>query len=394
MTKISERISYVGVNDFTKSLFEGLWPLPVGVSYNSYIVCGQKTALIDTAEISYKEEYIANVQAALNGKSLDYLVINHMEPDHSSLISAVREIYPEMTIVCNQKAVPMVQGYHGDLENMLVIKEGEELDLGGATLVFYMAPMVHWPETMVTYLKEEKTIFSGDAFGCFGAIGVAGDDHKPSGIIKDGFAEYRDEMIRYYSNIVGKYGVPVQNALKKLSSLEIARICSTHGPIWESEVADVIALYDSMSKYEPLEQGVCICYATMYGNTEKAALELAAQLDKRGVKYVLHNLCTESASYAYRDVFKFSTIALGSPTYNADIFPPAYNFLYGVTARQVRKRRFFAFGSFTWAGASIRLMNEMACKAGMDVVVNNGSFNQAYTTDKLDMNPIADILAE
>lgn len=393
---ISERIRYVGVNDHSKVIFEGLWPLPFGVSYNSYLVIDDKTALIDTAEADFHNEYLSNVRELTGGRPIDYLIVNHMEPDHSSLMKDIREAYPDIQIVTNAKAVPMIKGYYGITDNIIVIKEGDSLSLGHTTLTFHMAPMVHWPETMVTYLAEEQTLFSGDAFGTFGAVEGEIVDSGASlcgwlGKTENCFAGFSDEMTRYYSNIVGKYGQTVQSALKKLAGLEIKRICSTHGPVWEQYVPEVIGRYDSLSRYEA-EKGVCIAYASMYGNTEKAAKALAAELAKRGVRHTLHNLGTENVSYAYRDVFKYDTVAIGAPTYNNDIFPPAYNFMYGISARLVKNRKFFAFGSYTWAGASVRLLNEMAVKLGFELVSEGMSFAQGYSADKCSMASVAELM--
>ena len=292
----------------------------------------------------------------------------------------------------------MIKGYHGLTDNIHAVKEGESISLGKSSLAFYMAPMVHWPETMVTYLEDEKTLFSGDAFGTFGAVdgGIRDSEAHLCGWLdksENCFAEFKSEMTRYYSNIVGKYGQTVQAALKKLSGLQIGRICSTHGPVWENHVADVVSYYDRLSKYEA-EKGVCIVYGSMYGNTAEAAKSLAAELAKRGVKYAIHNLCTENVSFAYRDLFKYDTLAVGAPTYNNDIFPPVYNFMYGVCARLVRNRKFFAFGSFTWAGASVRLLNEMATKQGFELVSDGICFPQAYSARKCDMAAVADMMAK
>ena len=394
MSKISEKIRYVGVNDLKTTAFEGMWPLPFGVSYNSYLVMDEKVALIDTAEVDFAAEYMENIRKELDGRKIDYIVVNHMEPDHSSLMALVREAYPDVRIVGNAKTVPMIRGYQGVTDNIHVVKDGESISLGGSTLTFYMTPMVHWPETMMTYFNEEKTLFSGDAFGCFGAVDGEVTDagamlFGSTAAAENTFAAFREEMRRYYSNIVGKYGQTVQSALKKLSGLEISRVCSTHGPVWEKHLPDVVGFYDRLSRYEG-EKGVCIVYASMYGNTASAAKVLAAELDKRGVEYAIHNLCTENVSYAYRDVFKYDTLIVGSPTYNNDIFPPVYNFMYGVSARLVKNRRFAAFGSFTWAGASVKLLNEMAAKCGFELLSDGLSFPQAYSPDKCDMSALAD----
>ena len=265
MKKISDRIHYIGVNDDTKTLFEGLWPLPYGVSYNSYLVADSKVALIDTVEHEFEGEFLDNIHEAVGDRPIDYLVVNHMEPDHSSLTAYILEKYPDLKIVANAKTVPMLKGYYGTPEDRIhVVKEGDTLSLGSCTLSFHMIPMVHWPETMVTWLAEENTVFSGDAFGTFGMVNADVVDSEGT------FESFRDEMMRYYSNIVGKYGTPVQTALKKLSGLEVKRICSTHGPVWEKAIAEVVALYDKMSRYE-VERGVVIAYGSMYGNTAAAA---------------------------------------------------------------------------------------------------------------------------
>ena len=392
MKKISDRIYYIGVNDFDKVLFEGLWPLPYGVSYNSYLVVDEKVALIDTVEAGFEEEFLANVHEAIGERAIDYLVVNHMEPDHSSLIAYMLEKYPSLQIVANAKTVPMLQGYYGTpQERIQVMKEGDSLCLGSCSLSFHMIPMVHWPETMVTWLAEEGTLFAGDAFGTFKAVDEEVIDNE------DTFEEYRDEMIRYYSNIVGKYGTPVQAALKKLSGLEIKRICSAHGPVWETSIPQVVALYDKMSRYE-VERGVCIVYGSMYGNTAAAADALAMELEARGIPYAIHDLACNNAgelgvSGALRDVFKYDTIVVGSPTYNNGIFPPVETFMKALQARLIKGRRFFAFGSYTWSGASVSLLNAMAESMGYDILGAGLSFPQAYTREKCDMSAVADMLA-
>ena len=392
MYKISERIYYVGVNDEDKSLFEGLWPLPYGVSYNSYLVVDEKVALVDTVECGFEEEYLENIYQAIGDRKVDYLIVNHMEPDHSSLISLICARYPDVKIVVNAKTVPMIKGYHGTPDERLhVVAEGDQLSLGECSLSFYMVPMVHWPETMVTWLAEEGTVFSGDAFGTFGV--TADDPTDADGV----FEQYQDEMMRYYSNIVGKYGVPVQAALKKLSGLPVKRICSTHGPIWQTCMADVVTLYDKLSRNE-VERGVCIAYGSMYGNTAAAADALAMELEKRGIPYSVHDLACNNAgelgiSGALRDAFKYDTIVLGSPTYNNGIFPPVEAFMNALQTRLVKDRRFFAFGSYTWAPASVRLLNERAEAMGFELLGAGLPFPQAYNSDKCNMSEVADLLA-
>ena len=391
MQKISNRIYSIGVNDSDKALFEGLWPLPYGVSYNSYLVVDEKVALIDTVEAGFEEEFLINIHKAIGDKHIDYLVVNHMEPDHSSLVGYMLDRYPDLQIVANAKTVPMLQGYYGTpKEKILVMADGESLSLGGATLSFHMIPMVHWPETMVTWLQEEQTVFSGDAFGTFGVVGEDIVD------LADTFDLYRDEMIRYYSNIVGKYGTPVQSALKKLAGLPVARICSTHGPVWEKNVAEVVGLYDKLSRYE-VERGVCIVYGSMYGNTAAAADALALELEARGIPCVVHDLAGNNAgelgiSGAIRDAFKYDTIIAGSPTYNNGIFPPVETFMKALKSRLIKGRRFYAFGSYTWAGSSVNQLNALAQEMGFELLGSGTSFAQAYSREKFNVAAIADLI--
>lgn len=428
MSKISERIRYIGVNDGEKSLFEGIWPLPFGISYNSYIIVDKKIALIDTIDEGFEREYLEKIKEEIGSRAIDYLVVNHMEPDHSSLISLILDIYPGILVVADAKALPMLKGYYGlGEDDVLVVRDGDKLNLGSCELTFHMTPMVHWPETMMTWLGAEKTLFSGDAFGTFGSLkdGITdseyrcgcGDDcdcddghgcdcqefnekgecmHYCSEGFRNGeadaFGMYRNEMIRYYSNIVGKYGGAVQTALKKISGLPIERICSTHGPIWEKQVPEVIGLYDRMSRYEA-EPGVCIVYGSMYGNTAEAARNLERELMALGIPVALHNLNVENCSAALRDVFRYSTLAVGSPTYNGAIFPPVEAFMHALSSRMIKGRGFFAFGSYTWAAASIRLLNEYASTHGFSLIHPGISFPQAYSPDKCDMKEIARIIS-
>lgn len=393
MQKLSNRIYSVGVNDEDKVLFEGLWPLPFGVSYNSYLVADEKVALIDTVECGFEEEYMANIYEAIADRPVDYLVINHMEPDHSSLVAYMVEKYPDLKVVANAKTLPMLKGYYAVPEEKVhVVADGDSISLGSCSLTFHLTPMVHWPETMMTWVAEEGTLFSGDAFGTFGTVDEDIVDKEGT------FEQYSEEMMRYYSNIVGKYGTPVQTALKKLSGLEIKRICSTHGPVWENEIPSVVALYDRLSRYEA-ERGVCIVYGSMYGNTAAAADALALELEARGIPYAIHDLAGNNAedlaqSGAIRDAFKYDTIVVGSPTYNNGIFPPVEAFMKALQARLLKNRRFYAFGSYTWAPASVRLLNEMAVSMGFGLIGDGMPFPQAYTREKCDMNPLVEELVK
>ena len=392
MMKISDKIYSVGVNDTDKVLFEGLWPLPYGVSYNSYLVVDEKVALIDTVECGFEDEFRANIYEAIGSRDIDYLVVNHMEPDHSSLVGYMLDRYPQMTVIANAKTLPMLKGYYNvPQERVHVVAEGDEVSLGSCSLKFYMVPMVHWPETMVTWLDDEKTVFSGDAFGTFGAVDGPIVDEE------DTFEEYRDEMMRYYSNIVGKYGTPVQTALKKLAGLGVGRICSTHGPVWEKNAEAVVALYDRMSRYDA-DRGVCIVYGSMYGNTAAAADALAMELEASGIPYAIHDLACNNAgelglSGAIRDAFRYDTIVVGSPTYNNGVFPPVEAFMKALQSRLVKGRRFYAFGSYTWSGTAVRQLNAQASEMGFEVIADGLSFPQSFSADKCDMSAVARLLA-
>ena len=304
MQKITENIYYVGVNDRNKTLFEGLWPLPNGVSYNSYLIDDEKVCLIDTVEVDFFTQFIEHIHEVIGDRKVDYLVINHMEPDHSGSIALIKKYYPEIQIVGNKKTFQMMEGFYGITEGTVEVKNGDSIALGKQTLNFVLTPMVHWPETMVTLCGT--TLFSGDAFGCFGALN--------GGIIdaQINCDTYWLEMERYYSNIVGKYGTPVQNALKKLADVKLDYICATHGPVWHEYINKVIAIYDRLSKYET-EPGLVICYGTMYGNTERAAEVIARAASEAGVKnIVVYNVSKTHHSYIIRDVFRYKGLIVGA----------------------------------------------------------------------------------
>ena len=372
LTKLTDRIFYVGVNDRTKHLFEALWPLPLGVSYNAYVVCGERTALIDTVDACFTGRLLANVRERLGDRPLDYLVINHMEPDHSASIAAVRQVYPEVKIVGNAKTLQMVEGYYGITGGTVEVKEGATLDLGGLTLSFCMIPMVHWPETMATWCAEERTLFSGDAFGTFGALNGGVTDEQLD------IEPFWEEMRRYYACIVGKYGAPVQKALQKLSGLPIETICSTHGPVWQQEIGRVIGIYDQLSRYEG-EPGVVIAYGSMYGNTAQMAEKIARELTVQGVKNIIvYNLSYADISNVIRDIFKYDTLIVGSPTYNGELFPEVGSLLQKISERCIPCRKFAYFGSYTWAGAAVRLLGEFAQKMKWEAICQPTEMKQGY----------------
>lgn len=361
-TEIAKDIFYVGVNDRIKHKFENMLPLPYGVSYNSYLITDEKTALVDTVDVCYGEVFIDKIKSQLGDKSVDYLIINHMEPDHSGSISLIRKYYPNMTIVGNKKTLEMLEGYYGIDDNTLEISDGEVLSLGKHKLQFHFTPMVHWPETMMTYDETENVLFSGDAFGCFGTLDGGVMDTEMN------VDKYWDEMIRYYANIVGKYGAPVQKALQKLTPLDIKIICSTHGPVWKEYVSKAVDIYDRMSRYEGKE-GAVVVYGSMYGNTERMAEAVAQGLTMGGIKnVVLHNVSKSDASVILRDIFKYKGLVIGSPTYSNELYPEIDSLLKKMEIRGIKKRDFAYFGSFTWAGIANKKLAEFGEKMKWRVV--------------------------
>ncbi|MCM1504409.1 MAG: FprA family A-type flavoprotein [Muribaculum sp.] len=349
---ITEGIYYVGVNDRAKQFFEAIWPLPNGVTYNSYIVKGaHKTALIDGVEISEACKLQKNIREIIGCDAPDYLVINHMEPDHSGSIGILRSFFPDMTIVGNAKTLEMVKGFYGIDDNVMKVADGDTLDLGDLTLSFHLTPMVHWPETMMTYVKEKSVIFTGDAFGCFGALNGAVVDSEMD------TDPYFPEMYRYYSNIVGKYGVFVQKALSKLKGLKISYICSTHGPVWHEQLNKVVDIYDRLSRYEA-EPGVVIVYGSMYGNTEEMAEIIAKSLAESGIRNIrMHNASYSHISYILSDIYRYKGLIIGAPTYSNALFPPVEALVQAIKTREVKNRLIATFGSHTWAPQSIKRMN-------------------------------------
>lgn len=376
LKEIADKVYYVGVNDRQKALFENMWPLPYGVSYNSYLIVDEKTVLIDTVDVCYSDIFLKKIADALNGRGLDYLVVNHMEPDHAGSIRLLRQQYPDVQIIGNSKTFGMLAGYHGITEGLYEVKEGDSLSTGHHQLTFYMAPMVHWPEVMVTYDATDKILFAADAFGTYGTLDGAVVDEDMN------VDHYWEEMTRYYANIVGKYGSPVQKALQKLSALEIRTICSTHGPVWREHASKAVALYDRLSRYEG-EEGVVIIYGSMYGNTEQMAEAVASSLAAHGVKnIVMHNVSKSHASYILKDVFKYKGIIVGSPTYSNQLFPEVEAVLSKIELREVKHRVFGYFGSFTWAGAAVKRLAAFGEKMKWETVGAPVEQKQGLSADK------------
>ncbi len=365
--KVAEDIYWIGGSDRRLALFENLFPIPRGVAYNSYLIMDEKTVVMDTADASITRQFIENIAHVLNGRPLDYLVVNHMEPDHCANIEELLVRYPEMKIVGNVKTHNMIrQFYDADLEGKTItVKEGDTLSLGKRTLHFFFAPMVHWPEVMVAWEETDKILFSADAFGSFGALNgnIFNDEVN---FDRDWLADAR----RYYTNIVGKYGPQVQNALKKLSALEIQMICPLHGPIWRNDLGYLLDKYDKWSRYEPEDKAVVIMYASMYGNTENAANVLAAELAEAGVKNIaMYDVSNTHVSELIAEVFRCSHLVLAAPTYNNGIYPAMLNFLHDMKALNVQKRTVALLENGSWAPTSAKqvraLLEEMK---GMEIL--------------------------
>ena len=353
--KVTEDLYWVGGNDRQIELFENIFPLAKGVSYNSYLLLDEQTVLFDTADNAIGKQFIENVMSVLNGRNLDYIVVNHMEPDHCSLIGELLLHYPDVKIIGNAKTFPMIEQFFSfDLTGKtLTVKEGDTFCSGKHTFRFIMSPMVHWPEAMMTYDEKDKVLFSADAFGTFNALnGNLFNDEL------DFNREWLDEARRYYTNIVGKYGPQVQNVLKKASSLDIQMICPLHGPVWRSNLNFIIEKYNLWSRYEPEEKGVMIAYASMYGNTENMAEILAVMLAEAGVKNIhMHNISKTHVSELISDSFKYSHIVLASPTYNNGIYPLMDNYLEDMKALSLQNRTIAVLGNGSWAPQATKLIS-------------------------------------
>lgn len=370
--KITEDLVYVGVSDRKLALFENVYPIPKGVSYNSYVLLDEQTVLLDTADASVARNFFENVDAALAGRKLDYLVVNHMEPDHCALIESVLLRYPEVKIVTNAKAVAMIRQFFnlGTDSEIHVVSEGDTLCTGRHTLHFVMAPMVHWPEAMVTYDSTDRILFSADAFGTFGAINgnIYADE-------VDFERDYLDEARRYYCNIVGKYGLQVQSVLKKAATLDMAMICPLHGFIWRENIGWYVDKYDKWSSYTPEKNGVLIVYGSIYGNTENVADIVASKLTDKGVREIaMYDVSHTDVSHLVAESFRFSHIVVASSTYNAGIFTPVENFLLDLKAHNLQNRTFALIENGTWAAQAAKQM-----RAILETMKNNTILDNAFS---------------
>lgn len=390
--KITDALYYVGASDRKIALFENIYPVPRGVSYNSYVLLDEKTVLLDTADANVYSQFKENIEAALGGRELDYMVVNHMEPDHCALIEEIALKYPKMQIVTNAKALSMIkQFFNLDLEGKsIVVTEGDSLNIGKHTLHFVMAPMVHWPEAMVTYESTEKILFSADGFGTFGALNgnIFADEVNFD-------RDWLDDARRYLINIVGKYGAQVQSLLKKASTLDIQMICPLHGPIWRENLGYFIEKYDIWSKYQAEEKGMLIVYASIYGNTAAAAEKLASLLAERGVKNIaMYDASHTDTSQLVSEAFRYSHLVLASSTYNAGIFTPMENFLQDLKAHNFQNRTVSIIENGTWSAQSGKLMRNILDEMkDITILGENITIKSAMKSEQLtEMETLADLI--
>jgi flavorubredoxin len=363
--KISENVIYIGVNDHEIDLFEGQYDVPNGMAYNSYVIIDEKIAVMDTVDAKFADEWLANLANALGGKNPDYLVVQHMEPDHSANIAKFAETYPNAKIVGNAKTFAMIQKFFGIdfADRKVTVKDGETLSLGEHELTFVFAPMVHWPEVMVTYDAKDKILFSADGFGKFGAL--------------DADEDWACEARRYYFGIVGKYGMQVQNLLKKAAALDIQTICPLHGPILSENLGYYLDLYNTWSSYGVESEGIFIAYTSVYGNTKKAALLLAKKLEEKGCpKVSVADLAREDMAECVEDAFRYGKLVLATTTYNADIFPFMREFINDLTERNYQNRTIALIENGSWAPTAAKVMTKMF----------EGSKNITFAENKVTIN--------
>ncbi|MFC1808934.1 FprA family A-type flavoprotein [Candidatus Omnitrophota bacterium] len=356
-------IYWIGANDYETDLFEAIWPLPHGVSYNSFLIKDDKIAIIDTVKKTFSSTFFEKIKKIIGpDKTVDYLVVNHMEPDHSGAIKALRRLFPSMKVVGNAKTIEFLKNFYGTNGDEVIIKDGDTLDLGTHKLKFFLTPMVHWPETMMTYDEKTKMIFSGDAFGGFGALdgGIFDDE-----VDIDVFIE---ETRRYFSNIVGKYSAMVQKAFQKLAGLDIKIIGPTHGPVYRSNPQHIIKLYDKWSKHET-ERGVVIAYASMYGNTQSMVEAIARAIAEANVhKVKIHNVSKSHLSYIMNDIWKYKGLILGSCTYNMRLFPPMETLVTMLENDQIKNHVLGIVGSYTWSGGALSSLEKFAEKSQCQLI--------------------------
>lgn len=383
--KITENVFYVGVDDKTIDLFEGQYRVPNGMAYNSYVIVGEKIAVLDTVSEGFGNEWLSAIEKTLGGKSPDYLIVQHMEPDHSANVTLFCEKYKNAAVVSNQKAFTMMKNFFGNdfAERRIVVKDGEKLSLGGTELAFVFAPMVHWPEVMVTYDETHKILFSADAFGKFGA--------------SDACEDWACEARRYYFGIVGKYGVMVQTLLKKAAALDVKTICPLHGPVLKENLGYYLNLYDIWSSYKAEADGVFIAYTSVYGHTEKAAKLLAEKLSENGCKkVVMSDLARSDMAENVEDAFKYGKLVLATTTYNGDVFPFMREFIAHLTERNYQNRKIGFIENGSWAPIAAKIMKEkFASSKNVTFAENTVTITSALNeTSMAQINALAKELAE
>ncbi len=349
MNNVTKDIINIGVNDHDVDLFEGQYVVELGMAYNSYVILDEKVAVLDTVDAHFTEEWLGNLKEALGGRKPDYVVVHHMEPDHAGSLDTFMKEYPEAVVVSSAKAFVMMQQFFGNdyADRREVIKEGSVLELGKHSLSFVAAPMVHWPEVMMSYDAADKVLFSADAFGKFGA----NDVEDPEG--------WSCEARRYYFGIVGKYGAQAQAVLKKAASLDIAIICPVHGPVLNENLGYYLDLYQKWSTYTPENEGVTIAYASVYGNTKKAVENLAVMLKDKGIKVAVHDLARMDVPEAIEDAFRYDRLVLATPTYNGDVFPPVKAYIEGLTERNYQNRKIGIIENGSWAPTAARVIKKL-----------------------------------
>ena len=379
--KVTDDIVWVGCNDRRLTLFENLFPIPRGVSYNSYLVMDEKVTLLDTVDVCALQQFMENIDYVLDGKEIDYLIVQHMEPDHGAGIQEMMRRFPNMKIVANAKTIQMI-GQFFDLpqeDRVVLVKEGDTLTTGTHAFRFVMAPMVHWPEVMVTYEESEKVLFSADAFGTFGALNgnIFSDELE---FDKEWLADTR----RYYANIVGKYGMQTQALLKKAAGLDIQLICSLHGPIWRENLSYIIDKYDKWSKYEPEDKEVVMIYGSVYGHTEQAVDALAGKLAEKGIRHIaVYDVSKTHVSELIAEIFRASHIVIACATYNGGIYPPMENLLNDMKALSVQKRTVALMDNGTWAPtAGKQMVKKLEEMKEMELLTQQLSIKSVLKNDR------------
>ncbi|EFI41554.1 metallo-beta-lactamase domain protein [Peptoniphilus sp. oral taxon 386 str. F0131] len=377
--KINDHLYYMGVNDRQTQLFENMWPLPDGVAYNSYLMTGEKNIALDLVKVNTFGIFIEKLQEILNGGKLDYIVIHHAEPDHSSSLKNLLEIYPDVKIICNKKTLPFLKNFYNIEENIILVSDGETLELGNRKLTFYMTPMVHWPESMVSYEEETKILFSQDIFGGFGTL---------NGAIFDDQVRFNDyyysEVTRYFINIVGKYATQALKALNKLESLEIKGICPVHGCVWRSNPQKILEIYTNLAK-QKVEDGVVIIYGSMYGNTERMAEAVARGVARGGITNIrIRDIATTSLSYLLADTWRYRGIILGSCTYNNNIFPPMQFLMDELKHQKMKNNIWGIFGSYSWNGGALKKLKEFTEESKLEVIERQIEIQGAATEEELE----------